>query len=232
MKISGILLDLDNTIYEYEPLHKIALQRSIEYIAKVANIDSYAALEYFTKARKFVNQSLCNTASCHNRLLYFQKLFELLNINTMNYALDSYNVYWNATLDGLVLDRDAEYFLQSIKSQNIKICVVTDLTAHIQFRKIEKLKLAKYIDYIVTSEEVGAEKPDSKMFELALEKLNLNKNEVCMVGDNYKKDCLGANESGILSFWYNRKDKAIKIKDNIIEVRSLSRIVEYIKKWN
>jgi putative hydrolase of the HAD superfamily len=46
------------------------------------------------------------------------------------------------------------------------------------------------VDYLVSSEEAGAEKPDPKVFELSLEKLGLKKDEVVMIGDNYEKDIM------------------------------------------
>ncbi len=73
------------------------------------------------------------------------------------------------------------------KKNSIKICLITDLTASIQFRKIINTKMDKYIDFVVTSEEAGVEKPDSVIFSLALSKLGLSSGEVIMIGDDKKR---------------------------------------------
>ena len=55
------------------------------------------------------------------------------------------------------------------------------------------------------SEEVGAEKPSAKMFETAMEKLGLkeaDKSRVIMVGNNLKRDIVGANRFGVTSVWF------------------------------
>lgn len=40
------------------------------------------------------------------------------------------------------------------------------MTAYMQYRKLEKLNLLPLIQFMVTSEEAGAEKPDMKFFEI------------------------------------------------------------------
>lgn len=225
--IKGILLDLDNTLYSYEPLHELSLKTTLEYISNVAKKDYKTVKETFICAREYVNNSLKDTASCHNRILYFQKTCELLNINPIEHVLLAYDIYWETTLNNLVCDNETKTFLDFIK--NYKIVMVTDLTAHIQFRKMQKIELGKYIDFVVTSEEVGIEKPSPKIFERALLKLQTQKDEVIMIGDNLKKDCIGAKDFGIKSFWLNRGEKIQDLPENIIEVNSLAQIVEYLQ---
>ena len=87
-----------------------------------------------------------------------------------------------------------------MQSKKHPICCVTDLTAEIQFRKLMKLNLENKIKFIVTSEEVGIEKPNKKMFEKALEKLNLKADQVIMIGDSMSKDILGGEALEIKSF--------------------------------
>ena len=87
-----------------------------------------------------------------------------------------------------------------MQKKNIPICCVTDLTAEIQFKKLSYLNLENHIKYIVTSEEVGIEKPHRKMFEKALEKLRLKSSQVIMIGDSLEKDISGAENIGITSY--------------------------------
>ncbi len=62
------------------------------------------------------------------------------------------------------------------------------------------------------SEIVGEQKPSKKMFDDAMEKNNLtekDKNRIVMIGNNVKKDILGANQYGITSIlidWSTRYD--------------------------
>jgi len=207
MKYKGLLLDIDNTLYNYDNTHKKALEQLILSTHNETSKDEAVIKTAYLQARAQIHTELAETASSHNRLLYIQRMLELLNINSMNLSLKLYNTYWDTFLDSMELHSGALEFLQV--HQDKSICLVTDLTAHIQHRKIEKLGLYKYADYLVTSEEAGKEKPHPYMFMLALKKMNLKADEVCMIGDSYKKDILGASQLCIQSFWLN-KEKKIK----------------------
>ena len=63
----------------------------------------------------------------------------------------------------------------------------------------------------IISEAIGAEKPDGRMFRAAMDALGLtdrDKNRIVMVGNNVKRDILGANRAGlhsVLLTWSNRR---------------------------
>jgi HAD superfamily hydrolase (TIGR01549 family) len=226
LKYKALLLDIDNTLYSYEYTHQIALNSVIDYCKLNFNIDKNSILNAYKISRQEINQILINTASSHNRMLYFQKMLELLDINSLEHTIYIYELYWKKFLDNMIV-YDCVYELCEKYSDNI--CLITDLTAHIQHRKIQKLHIQKYCKYVVTSEESGIEKPNSKIFEIALQKLDLDKNEVCMIGDSFQKDIMGACNNNIKSIWLN-SNKELKNYDKtmIKEVESFKDILEYV----
>ena len=131
-------------------------------------------------------------------------MLEILNYNPLISALEIYDIYWNTFLEKMELFDGVISFFEKYEG---KICIITDLTAHIQYRKIIKLNLQNYINSIVTSEETGKEKPHPFNFILALNKLKLNVEDVVMIGDNFDKDILGATNLKINSIWINHKNK-------------------------
>jgi putative hydrolase of the HAD superfamily len=54
------------------------------------------------------------------------------------------------------------------------------------------LNILHYFDDIVSSEEVGVEKPSRKSFETILRISKVHSKNILMVGDDLKKDILGA----------------------------------------
>ena len=82
------------------------------------------------------------------------------------------------------------------------MCVVTNLNMQFQIQKIKQLEIEPYVSCLVTSEEVGVEKPDPLFFEIALKKLGLAKDDVIMIGDDEEKDIQGAKAMGIPAFIY------------------------------
>jgi putative hydrolase of the HAD superfamily len=192
----------------------------------VFNLSKDETLFAYERARKQVHIELCETAASHNRLLYFQKMLEILNINPMKHSLKLYNIYWDNFLD--IIKPFEEIYLLLDKYKD-RICLITDLTAHIQYRKIKKIGLEKYCDKLVTSEETGHEKPHPYIFISALNKLGLRADEVCMIGDNFKKDILGSAALGIESIWFNHEDKQESHNDKLItEVKSFNEILELL----
>ncbi len=212
--LKGIILDIDNTIYDYQNAHLVALSTMTEKMVLRLDIDAKIISEAYQKARKQIHIELYDTASSHNRLLYTQRMLELLKVDSMQYCLEFYNSYWDEYLENMNIFSGLIDYLEKIK--NKKICLLTDLTAHIQHRKIQKLGLYKYTNFIVTSEEAGHDKPHPYMFLLALKKFNLKANEVIMIGDNFQKDILGASNLGIKSYWFNVNRETKEYDKNLI----------------
>lgn len=226
MKYKGLLLDLDNTLYDYSISHAYAKKSVVQHCEAEFNIDETVILSAYEKARKKVHNELSETAASHNRLLYFQNMCEMLTINPIKQSLKLYNIYWDTFLENITPFGGVYELLE--KYQN-KICLVTDLTAHIQYRKIEKLKLNKYCQSLVTSEEAGKDKPNPLMFKLALQKLNLKPSEVCMIGDNFKKDICGANNLNIHTIWLNHERKQESYNDSTIkEAKTFKEVLDFV----
>ena len=76
---------------------------------------------------------------------------------------------------------------------------------------------------------MGVEKPNPKIFNKSIEKLNLGKNNVCMIGDNFKKDIQGAIDLGIKSVWLNHENNKFSHSNNLInEVSFFKEILNFI----
>ncbi len=204
--IEGVLIDLDGTLYDYEASHKKALQRcSTAFLNDFPG--TISSEEFFIKyreKRKNVTSRLSPQGSCRSRFFAFQELFEEIKIpQAFNKALKYEALYWQSLIDNMELNRDAEWFLKTCKERNIRTCIVTDMQAHFQVQKLQKLKVDHLIDYLVTSEEAGREKPNPEIFLLALAKLDLQVNNVIMIGDDQIKDIEGAQKLGIKAYQVN-----------------------------
>lgn len=201
-EVKGVLLDLDNTLYSYDKCHIHAIKMVINLLEKKHDIERNEFMSIYRLCRERVSADLLNQGASHSRILYFQKLTEILFSRTrFSLALKLEKLYWKEFFSELKLDVKAKKFLKECKEKKIKVCILTDFTARLQMKKIIKLDIESYIQYLVSSEEAGVEKPHPYMFKLGLEKLGLKENEVIMIGDNKKKDIAGANLLGIRSFF-------------------------------
>lgn len=83
--------------------------------------------------------------------------------------------------------------------------ILTNGFDDIQYVKVEASGLQHYFQEIITSQQVGTQKPDIKFFEYALKTANCMAHEAVMVGDHPIADILGAQNAGIRSIHLNQK---------------------------
>ena len=93
--------------------------------------------------------------------------------------------------------------LQALKP-HFRIGIVTNNRTAEQVEKLEFLEMTPLVDALVTSEEVGVPKPNPRIFEAALQRLEARPEETVLVGDNWHADVLGALACGIRPVWLNR----------------------------
>ncbi|MBF0175270.1 MAG: HAD family hydrolase [Magnetococcales bacterium] len=199
-KPTAVIFDTDNTLYDYEPAHRQALKATCDKAIQLLGISSEEFLRSYALARDKVKFQLSGTASSHSRLLYFQRLIEILGVRTqIQSTLDLYQTYWRTFLTNSKLFSEVREFIFDLRDSGIATAVVTDLTAQIQFRKLIYFRLDDQFDFVVTSEEAGADKPHEQPFRLAMEKLNVGPELVWMIGDDAAKDIGGARNMGMFA---------------------------------
>lgn len=223
--IKAVIFDLDDTLYGYEALDREGRCRVRELVCEKLGTSAEAYEEAYSYGRSETKRQLGDVAASHNRLLYCQKTLEYLGVNPMPLSLRMYEAYWGTFLRKMRLFDGVREFMDRMREQKIMMMICTDLTAHIQHRKIEALGIAEDIKYLVTSEEAGKEKPAQEMFVLCLKKLGVEPQEVCYIGDSPKKDVEGAAAAGMRAVrFYPEKPSAEQYEamaDMIIAVNNV-----------
>ncbi len=191
----AILFDTDNTLYPYDPPHAAAFKAVRDKVTSTLSIDPAAFDKAFNEARNQIKSRLQNTAASHSRLLYLQRMLEIIGLGSqVLLALDFEQTYWRTFLSNAVLFDGVKELLDDLRLLGIPTAIVTDLTAQIQFRKIVYFGLDHYFDYIVTSEEAGFDKPHEAPFKIALEKMRPKGGCIWMIGDHPVNDIRGGRE--------------------------------------
>ena len=192
----AFLFDTDNTLYPYDQAHSAAQLAVCQKVTKTLSISQKDFDKAFNEAKVQVKRRLGHTASSHSRLLYLQRMLELMGLGSqVLLALDFEQTYWRTFLSNATLFEDVKDLLDDIRLLGIPTAIVTDLTAQIQFRKVVYFGLDHYFDYIVTSEEAGFDKPHEAPFKIALEKMRPKGDCIWMIGDNPVNDILGSRET-------------------------------------
>jgi FMN phosphatase YigB (HAD superfamily) len=163
---TSVFLDLDDTLYEYLPCHKAGLNAAFELMSQKLNITETEAENIYESGRNIIKERLGPTASSHNRLLYFREGMISKGLGSQaTVCLDFENIYWNFYMFEMKIREGARNFMSTLRSENIPIYLVTDLTDQIQLKKIIKLNLETTFTEIISSEIAGGDKITKKPFE-------------------------------------------------------------------
>jgi putative hydrolase of the HAD superfamily len=92
-----------------------------------------------------------------------------------------------------------------------KLGVISNGLAVKQWEKLVALGLHHFFDVVVTSQEVGYEKPKKEIFEIGIKKLKLKPEQCIMVGDRLDIDIAGAKLAGMKTIRI-KKGKYAKMK--------------------
>lgn len=226
MAIKAVLFDLDDTLYDFSSVHRQALQALAEYGEARFDIPARRFLVAYREADNQIKQELPLVSACHNRIIICQRMLELMDLPSIVAPLDLYETYWGTLLRAIKPREGAAELMERLHRRHIRTAIVTDMTAHIQHRKIAALGLADSLDVMVTSEEAGIEKPDPKIFQLCLRKLHVKPNEALFIGDSFERDIIGAHNAGLLPFWLNpTKKKAPQVSFPYKELKSLTELL-------
>jgi len=191
----AFLFDTDNTLYSYTLAHTAAQKAVRDKVVGTFSITRDDFDHAFKEARNQVKTRLKHTASSHSRLLYLQRMLEIMGLGSqVLLALDFEQTYWRTFLSNAILFDGVKEVLDDIRLLGIPTAIVTDLTAQIQFRKVVYFGLDQHFDYIVTSEEAGFDKPHEAPFQIAIEKMRPKGDCIWMIGDNPVNDIRGARE--------------------------------------
>lgn len=126
-----------------------------------------------------------------------------------------------------VLFDDVLPIMKSLKKQNLTLGLLTNLQGEID-SICDKLAVRPYLDFTVTSSEAGADKPETPIFRLALERAGVNAPEAAHVGDQYKLDVIGARRVGINPILLDRSDMYPEVND-CPRIHSLTELPEHLR---
>lgn len=221
-----MLFDLDDTLLDrdkaVDKLFLFVLEKCYEDVSDTVKnnmlqkFKEYDKREYGISDKTIVLESLFNEFAPKYRLPH-------------NYIQD----FWNENFPKcFLIDQNTIHFLNHIK-RHFKIGIITNGSTHRQKAKIINTNLNNYFDTIIISEEVGLSKPDKRIFELALNKLNVQPENTLFVGDDLERDIAGCQNANIKGVWFN--PNMIKNNTDIkpyAEITSFDNLLSYCGEIN
>ena len=200
--IKAVIFDLDGTLYDYNSTNALGLQALQEYTGAEFGWSPEEFQARHQRAIESLTASIGQKAAVHNRVIRYQTILEQASLPLFPHTLRMYDIYWDTLMAASKCFPGEPEAIRALKSAGLVIGVGTNMTSHIQFRKLTALGILPMIDFIVSSEEACAEKPEKALFDLCAKKAGCLPSECAFVGDSFHVDACGALQAGMKPFWF------------------------------
>jgi HAD superfamily hydrolase (TIGR01549 family) len=136
---------------------------------------------------------------------------------------------WKKTVS-LVPIQGIQLVLDFLVQQNIRIAAVSNaaFSSPCMTYELEKHGLNNYFEFILSSADLGVRKPDPRIFQSALETLDLEPQEVWYIGDRWDADIIGANSVRMTPVWFK---ETFPVHDNSINHIKLRQWSDFEVVW-
>ena len=238
MSYKLVLIDLDDTLFDYPKTEETAFRNTFEELgffveSELGNAKKEEIYEKIKDRYKDVNLQLWKDlekgAVDKDRLkvVRFEKIIEEFDLKYDPYEMSE--LYLKKLGEGIFPFEATEKLCEYLHSK-YKVGIVTNGIKEVQHSRIENSAIAKYIDKIIISDEVGVNKPDKRIFEYAMNYFEImDKSEVIMIGDSLGADIKGGQNAGIETCWVNLRNN---VNDTGIipnyEVNKLEKLFEIL----
>lgn len=216
----------------------IDIRKGIHFLLENLGLKPDKAMveQYYIERENFVSR-MCSDK--RRRMIYpeikiMEYLFDKFHIKTEKSPTELEQLFSDGCSAGMPTEGSAE-LLKALRSLGVLTGVITNnrYSEETVRWKMKKLFPDHEFDLIFSSSEVGVHKPDKKIFEEALKRLQINPEKVWFVGDSLEDDIQGAAQVEMIPFWYvkhakNDITKCICLDDChvIWEWRELKKLLE------
>ncbi len=196
-----ILIDADNTLFDYDKAESFALQSSLKDFGVIKN------LEQIQKDYRAINQAmwqLLEKGQITKDALSLERFNILFKKYTLTIPAKAFSQSYLSYLgQSAFLIKDAERIIKYLY-ENYTVIIVTNGIKTVQYSRLEKSPIKDYHHGMVVSEDIGVSKPDPTFFEHALTLANhRDKKSVLIIGDSLSSDIQGGINFGIDTCWFN-----------------------------
>jgi putative hydrolase of the HAD superfamily len=193
LPVDAVLFDLDDTLVDRpRSLRKFAREFVRFFFEEMADLDEERTYEAIKRADWSGYRPRTDMAR------------ELLHAMQWKHGIAEGDIvaFWNREFPSCsVAEEGAERVLVYLKQKGLRTGIITNSTRDFQLAKLDHVGLVTHLDVVVISEDVGLQKPDARIFRLAVDRLATAPARAVFVGDNPELDILGAKNAGLFAIW-------------------------------
>ncbi len=232
MTVIAVFLDLYQTLAYFYPERELRQQKVLEEFGFQVDLQAvrraYIEADHdYTLVGMKTPLYLMSRPERHQIYVRFQEvLLRSLGLEqAVPLAEEIYLRYWKLDRE-LRLYPDAIPTLVELKNRGYRLGLITNVTDD-PTEDVERMGLLSLLDVVVASCLAKCDKPNPRIFQIALEKLGAAPGQAVHVGDQLLADVKGATAAGIAGILLDRYD--IQPMRHHLRIRSLSELPPLLK---
>lgn len=181
-------------------------------------------------ARKIIDdqRTIGATTDASRGWLFFDLILEHAGVQRSEQtaaALKELHVYHQANNLWEYVPDNVVPALSALRARGLTLVLVSNANGTV-CAHMERLGLARWFDCLIDSQDVGVEKPDPRIFQIALERVQADPATTIHVGDLYQVDIVGARAAGLRGVLLDERNQYPEA--DCPRLRSLTELVDRI----
>ena len=225
--IKAVTFDVDGTLWDFETVMRRSLGKALEELGRLEpRAASMLSVDRIVETRDRVHEELRGAVADLNqiRLESFRQVLRETGSPDDSVAWRLCKLYFEHRDTGRRPFPDARPALQALHGTYTLGVLSNGNTPP------AALGLDGLFNFVVLAQEHGgAEKPDPRLFQIALEQAGCSPQELVHVGDSAENDVAGARAVGVRSVWLNRNGgqsgSDVKPDAEIASLRELAEVL-------
>jgi 2-haloacid dehalogenase len=205
-----LMFDADGTLFDFDRAEAQALQLTLTQASDQLGAEDLAA---YRMAFKRINGDLWRLfedGGISQDALKVARFAKLVDETTLNGDPQAMSAMY---LANLALNSDllpgAESVLETLSS-HFQMVIITNGLKAVQLPRFGRATITAHFAAVIISEEVGAAKPDHRIFDAAFDEMGQpRREEVLIIGDSLTSDIVGGINYGIDACWYNPQGRPL-----------------------
>lgn len=225
MKYNVVLLDADNTLFDFDKAEVRALEKTCQAVNQPYNEE----IKQIYEKNNRVLWGALEAGEIDMATLKIERFKGFIKDLKLNYEPKFMSELYMKYLGEGTFEMEGAYEMCQELSKRYKLVIVTNGITTVQENRLKSSRLKPYISGMITSEAVNCSKPNPRIFDYALDLMgHKSKADVLMVGDSLTSDMQGGINAGIDTCFYNPKGIQHDLEVTY-EVQHLNELVEWLK---
>lgn len=228
---SGVIFDLGETVLCLESLDFIAgSKRLLEFTTNDTDLTAEKLQSIFDEVSREINPARDKSTIEYRVESLYRLMFETLGISLSISLARAEKEVWNAAVKYAPTEGIYE-FLDMLDEKRIRTGIISNssFSGTVMEEELAKYNLSHRFSFLISSADYGLRKPNIRIFNLAVKKMDLTPHDIWFVGDKLEYDIKGALNAGLYPVWYNPQNEPGNASYECLEVRNWHELKEIVE---